>query len=37
MVTDLDPQNKKVRIKAGLENQYDPYIFFKDPALQSEI
>jgi len=30
-------ENKKVRIKDEYQNEFDPYIFYRNPALQSEI
>jgi len=33
----LDEKNKKVRIKDEYQNEFDPYIFYRNPALQSEI
>jgi len=33
----FDEKNKKVRIKDEYQNELDPYIFFRNPALQNEI
>ena len=33
----IDDKNKKVRIKPEYQKELDPYIFYRNPALQSEI